>query len=62
MLSHASIFNKANVDNNLMIGDADDIDEAITSLKENGLVLKDIEGLQDYLSCEVKISMNKMRA
>ena len=39
-----------------MLGDAEGINE------ENGLLLKVIEGLQDYLSCEVKFSMDKKRA
>ena len=47
------------VDNNLMIGVIEAIDEAITVLKENGLELKVVEGLQDYLSCDVKFSMEK---
>ena len=38
------------VDDNLMIDDVKAIDNAITALKENGLVLKKVEGLQDYLS------------
>ena len=33
------------VDNNLMIGDSDDINKAITALKEYGHVLKVMEGL-----------------
>ena len=47
------------VDDNAMIRDVEAIDDAITALKEYGLVLKVIEGLQDYLSCEVKFSKDK---
>ena len=39
------------VDNNLMIGDIEVIDKAMTALREKGLVLKVVEGLQDYLFC-----------
>ena len=45
-----------------MIGNVEAIDGAITSLKENRLVLKIVEGLQDYLSCKIKFSMDKKRA
>ena len=44
------------IDNNLMIGNNAMIDDAISALKNKGLVLKIMEGLQDYLSCEIKIS------
>ena len=50
------------VDDNLMVGDVETIDEAISALKENGLVLKIIEALLDYLSCEVKFSKDRKRA
>ena len=35
---------------NLMIDDVKAIDDVITILKENGLVMKIMEGLWDYLS------------
>ena len=38
------------VNDNLMIGDNDKIDDTIEALKNKGLVLKIVEGLQDYLS------------
>ena len=50
------------VDDNLMIGDITTIDDAIKALKCKGLVLKIVEGLQDYLSCEMKLSEDKKRA
>ena len=50
------------VDNNLMVGDSKAIDDAITAIKENGLVLEIVEGLQDYLFFEVKFSAEKRRA
>ena len=47
------------IDNNLMIGDI----KAINGFNaENRLVLKIMEGLQDYLSCEVKFSIDRKRA
>ena len=50
------------VDNNLIVGDIAAIDDTIEALKKKGLVLKIMEGLQDYLSCEIKISNDKKRA
>ena len=45
-----------------MVGGVEAIDDAISSLKENELVLKIMEGLQDYLSCKIKFSKDKKRA
>ena len=45
------------VDDNLMIDDIAAIDDAIVALK-----LKILEGLQDYLSCKIKISNDKKHA
>ena len=39
------------VDNNLMIGHIKVTKKVIAALKENGLVMKSVEGLKDYLSC-----------
>ena len=50
------------VDDNLMIVDMVAIDDAIIALKSNRLVLKVMEGLQVYLSCEIKLSEDKKRA
>ena len=44
-----------------MIGDGEAIDDVIATLKNNGLVLQTVEGLQDYLSCEIKFSKDKKR-
>ena len=49
------------VDDNLMVGDIKAIDDAIAALKNNGLVLKIVEELQDYLSYKVKFLMDKKR-
>ena len=38
------------------------IDDATEILKSNGLILKFVEGLQDYLSCKIKFSRDKRRA
>ena len=50
------------VDDNLMIGNVEAINNSIAALKKNGLVLKIVEGLQEYLSCEVKFSTDKKKA
>ena len=47
------------VDDIVMVGDAEVIDNIITALKSNGLVLKVMKGLQDYLSCQIKFSEDK---
>ena len=38
------------IDDNLMIGDEETIDDATTALKEIKLVVKIVEGLHNYLS------------
>ena len=50
------------LNDNLMIGDIAIIDDAIEALKNKGLVLKIMEGLQDYLSCKIKFSNDKKHA
>ena len=50
------------VDDNLMTGNNATIDDTILALKNKWLVLKIVEGLQDYLSCKIKISSMKKRA
>ena len=45
-----------------MIGNKAVIDDKILALKNKGLVLKIVEGLQDYLLCEIKISDDRKRA
>ena len=47
------------VDDNLMVGNVEVINDAITVLKDNGLVLAVVEGLHDYLSCEINASKDK---
>ena len=49
-------------DDNLMVGNIATIDNAIKALKNNGLVLKIVDELQDYLSCKIKISNDKKHA
>ena len=44
-----------------MKGDIATIDDAIEPLKNKGLVLKIVEGLQNYLSCKIKFSDDKKR-
>ena len=50
------------VDDSLVVGDIAAVDDAIEALKNNGLVLKIMEELQNYLSCEIKYSDNKKHA
>ncbi len=50
------------VDNNLMVGHPKAIDDAIEGVKENGLILKVKDELNDYLSCEIKFLDNKKKA
>ena len=50
------------VGSNLMLGNFKVTDNALSALKNNGLVLKVLEGLQDYLSYEIKFSKDKRRA
>ena len=45
-----------------MIGDIAAIDYAIEALKNMGLALKIVEGLQDYVSCKIKFSDDKKYA
>ena len=47
------------VDDYLIIGAIEAINKALTDLKK-GLVLKVVEGLQDYLSCEVSFLCYKI--
>ena len=39
------------VDDNLMVGNPEAIDKAIDALWQHGLVLKVMDGLQDYMYC-----------
>ena len=45
-----------------MIGDMAIIEDAMEVLKNKGLVLKIVEGQQDYLSCKINLSEDKKRA
>ena len=45
-----------------MVGDIKAIDNVIGALKEKKLVLKIVQVLQDYLSCEIKFSTDKKRS
>ncbi|KAL7530325.1 hypothetical protein ACHAWF_005014 [Thalassiosira exigua] len=50
------------VDDNLIVGHPEAIDDVIQGLKDNGLILKVEDTLHDYLSCEVKFSDDMTRA
>ncbi len=43
------------VDDNLMVGNLNAIDDAIEGMKENRLILKVKDNLNDYLSYETKL-------
>ena len=45
-----------------MVGNVEAIDAAISAIKNNGMVLKVMEGLQDYWSFKIKFSEDKKRA
>ena len=42
-----------------MVGNPEEIDEAIEAPQKNGRVLNAMQGLQDYLFCKVRFSSNK---
>ena len=42
-----------------MVGDVEAIYKTIAALKKIGMVLKNVDGLQDSLSCEVRFSRDK---
>ena len=50
------------LDDSLIVGDIEVIDDYIAAIKENRLVQKPIEGLHYYLSCKINFSMEKNRA
>ena len=50
------------IDDNLMVGNIKAINGAITALKDNGVVLKVMEEIHDFLSHEIKFSKDKKRA
>ena len=50
------------IDDILMVSKVEAIDNATSTLKNNGLSLKVMEGLQDYLSCKIKFSKDKKRS
>ena len=47
------------IDESLMAQNLESIDEAIATLKENGLVPKVVQGLQNYLSWKIRFSRHK---
>ena len=48
-----------NIDDDLIKRDIEVIYEVIAALKENGLILKIVEGLKEHLSCKVRLSGDK---
>ena len=60
--SAKSIVNTAlYIDDKLMIGNTAAIDEMVKLLQTNGLVLKVVDGLQDYLSRKIKFLHHKKK-
>ena len=51
-----------NLDDDLMIENPKTADETVEQLKKNGLVLKLMESLQDYLQCEIQFSKEKKKS
>ena len=51
-----TVFVALYLDDNLIVDNIKPIDNAIANLKNNELLLKIMEGLQDYLSQEIKFS------
>ena len=45
-----------------MVGNIKAVSTIISAFKNNGLVLKVVEGLQDYLSCKIKFFEDKKGA
>ena len=56
-LVHISLY----IDDNLVVGNIETIDNAILALNRNGMVLKIMERMQDYLSGEIKFLIVKKR-
>ena len=50
------------VDDNLLVGTPEAIDEVIAALKGEGLILKIEDDLHDYLSCEIVFSSDRSKA
>ena len=50
------------VDDNLMVSNVKAKDDTTSALKNSGLVLKVVKGLQDYFSCKIKFSKDMKKA
>ena len=49
------------VDDNLIIGHPKAVEDTILKLKENNLILKVEDNLEDYLQCATKLSKDKKK-
>ena len=49
------------VDDNLLVGYPDAIEDAIQQMKKHGLILKIEDDLKDYLSCKIQFSKDKKK-
>ena len=50
------------VDDNLIVGKEEAINEVIQELRDKGFTLKVKDDLKDYLSCEIEFTKNKKSA
>ena len=50
------------VDDNLIVGHHETIDDTIYLLKQNSFILKVEDDLNDYLSCEIVFSTNRRKS
>ena len=50
------------VDDNLIVGHSEAIDNTIDLLKQNGFILKVEDDLKGYLSCEIVFSTNRKKS
>ena len=50
------------VDDNLIIGHPEAVDDTIDQLRKNNLMLKVEDNLHDYLSCEIVLSDDRTKA
>ena len=50
------------VDDNLIVGHPDAVEDTIEQLKKNGFVVKVEDDLRDYLSCEIRFNSDRTKA
>ena len=60
--SKGIVFITLYVDDNLLVGHPDAIEDAIQQMKKHGLILKIEDDLKDYFSCKINFSEDKKKA